>query len=244
MPKSFYTTLSSALTENRLELSNNQKDSLVVLYDACKKWNPVFNITANMTEDLFIAENIIDPLLACGRIDEAVGLSRCPTFLDVGCGGGFVGFAAALFWKDSKLMLLDKSRKRINFCKQAIRLMGLKNCVAIQEYLSSGGVVDQCFDVALSRATFSVDRLVSMFLQPGKEKANRSLACFLGPKTLEELVFQGKLALLEKARDSKANNRASAGSLLLKNGSKIKCSLLPYEIKQTKTDRYVLLVNL
>lgn len=158
--KCFINNVQSILVHNKVVLTNEQLNKINDLYFLTRHWSEGINITSNISEDDYIRENVLDPILALLAIEDlllGVG-GRCGV-VDVGCGGGFVG----LHWKICRpdklnLSLIDKSRKKINFCKQAIRVLGLDGSRAFQlniDEIPSGSLFHpKDHDISVTRATW------------------------------------------------------------------------------------------
>ena len=97
-------------------------------YNLTLKWAEKINITANLSPENFVLENILDPYLCVQSFAlSAANLDEKAVIADMGCGGGYVGIVAKLaFFPHQKLYLVDSDRKKINFCKQAVRELGLE----------------------------------------------------------------------------------------------------------------------
>lgn len=156
---SFLETLDFYLEKNNRTLPSLIKTKFRLYYELSKKWGSKINITANLSEKDFIRENLLDPVLAF----HAVPLSsffenhdQSLSLIDIGCGGGYVGITwAVLLAEFENFFLLDSDRKKINFCKQVIRELELKNVQAMQSRVEDF-VTDnkEKFDLVLSRATW------------------------------------------------------------------------------------------
>lgn len=158
---SFAAALSRALGANHIEPTPTECNFFSELYQLAARWAAKINLTANLSVDRFIAENVLDPLLAyTAMVRHTHGK---PLFsgalIDLGCGGGFVGLTWHTLGQGAfNTVLLDADRKKVNFCKQVIRDLGLTGIDALQgraEDLSRS--YPKKFSVATTRATWRVE---------------------------------------------------------------------------------------
>jgi len=160
----FLQKINHLCSENGIKLTNRNKDAFEIIYNLAKKWGSSINITANLEEEKFIYENILDPILALKCYKDHI--NRVPfSIIDIGCGGGFVGLIWHIFKENEfKTILFDSDRKKINFCRQLIRELDLKNVEAIQGRAEIASIGH--FDTIVTRATFKL-------LEDGIQKCQR-----------------------------------------------------------------------
>lgn len=75
--------------------------------------------------------------------------------LDIGSGGGFPGIINAILWPKSQFVLVDSTRKKVNFLQSAITDLGLSNAQAVWsriENLAQDQLWQNKFDHTTSRA--------------------------------------------------------------------------------------------
>lgn len=160
-----------------------------VIFDLSEKWSKKINVTANVSAEDFILENILDPALAYqafinGHFTTSLFPSpvlRDRSLADVGCGGGFVGFTWHLLNNESgRLLLIDSDRKKINFCKEVIRKLALRNCTAY--CARAEDIREPLADIVVTRATWGPEETRRCCL--GLARPNAVFVNFCGPKTL------------------------------------------------------------
>jgi 16S rRNA (guanine527-N7)-methyltransferase len=155
----------SLLEQNKINFLPFQIELIGNLYNLSLHWGDKINITKNLSLERFFTENILDPLCAIQRysvhfknhVDSSMSL------IDLGCGGGYVGLLWHIFLQEEICTtLMDGDRRKINFCKQAIRELGLKNIQAIharaEDYQISAG---KGYDLCVSRATWDFSGFLS-----------------------------------------------------------------------------------
>ena len=173
-------------------------DYILTTQTTLQLWNSKINISKNDFGDRFLIENILDPIKSCQHymdFDEDYLLERLKNhktlkLIDLGCGGGFVG----IFWTAWILkyyptmmietILFDSLRKRISFCAELVRGLGLADkihCIhGRAETLPRDLVGD--FDLVLSRATWAFDEFLN-FATPFSKIGGRMVS-FEGPSGL------------------------------------------------------------
>lgn len=167
MSRSFSQEIANALRQNGLSSQKIDLDALSALYSLASRWGEKINLTSNLAQGRYLVENTLDPILAYffAKTRFPGALSTESRLLDAGCGGGFVGLTWHILSKNTLITtLVDSDRKKINFCKQAIRDLGLVNCVAEQGRFESLGHArpDAQFDCIISRATWGADEFAPL----------------------------------------------------------------------------------
>ncbi len=151
--------LGCSVTEEQLRLFDlyrrelllwNKKMSLLSLKDPLDL--PVKHFADSLT---------VLPFLSNFR--SSSGTPEQPRVIDVGSGGGFPGIPLLIANPSLHLTLLDSSRKKTSFLKEALRRLELKGGHVVTnriETVMAGGDLRESFDFVVSRATFSLERLL------------------------------------------------------------------------------------
>lgn len=156
--------LISAFEQNGLKMAREEIYLFANYYLLTSKWGHKINITANLSPEKFIQENILDPALAFNAF-----VSQHPVqslkIADTGCGGGYAGLVWAILSRFSfDLTLIDSDRKKINFCKQFIRENNLPKCQAkqsrVEDFVNNNKEIK--FDIIISRATWGCEEFSSI----------------------------------------------------------------------------------
>ncbi len=123
------------------------------------KWNKKINLTA-IKQPLKIAEkHFIDSLAATSFIKNKNSI------IDLGSGGGFPGIPLKIMNPLLNVVLIDSSRKKINFLKHIIRLLGLQGIDAIHsraQDLHDKDLYIAGFDAVISRAFTELSNFVEL----------------------------------------------------------------------------------
>jgi len=159
-----------------------KKEELYNKYcDLILKWNKSISLTATDCIDEIKIKHIEDSK----AVLPFIGMAK--TLVDLGSGGGFPGIPIKIEFPQIKVTLVDSKRRKINFLKQAIHELSLKDIDARQ-----GRAEDPVFqkeigtyDIIISRATWSL----SEFLQIARGYMHKNSKCIAmkGPRWEEEL---------------------------------------------------------
>lgn len=145
--------LEQLLPQCPYELTSLQKEKLVKLVGLLNKWNKAYNLTAIRDPEEMLIKHILDSL--------AVGpYLQGERFIDVGTGPGLPGLPLAIMYPEKEFFLLDSLGKRIQFIRNAVRELELKNVTPIlsrvEEYHP-----EEKFDGVLSRAFASLNDMTT-----------------------------------------------------------------------------------
>lgn len=100
-------------------------DYLVLL----QKWDRVVNLTGLRSCKEIIVKHFLDSLTPLPYLPEEAGI------LDLGSGAGFPGLPIAICRPNQSVTLIEASTKKINFLKEVVRHLNLRNTRVIQGYL-------------------------------------------------------------------------------------------------------------
>lgn len=124
-------------------------------------WNRVTNLTSVTEPAAMACNHYLDSLAAAAFIPPAAAL------LDIGSGAGFPGIPLHLVCPGLETTLIDASRKKVSFLKQAIRELKLTRISALHvraEELAGRGAEAPRFTVVVSRALSGTESFVRMAL--------------------------------------------------------------------------------
>jgi 16S rRNA (guanine527-N7)-methyltransferase len=113
------------------------------------KWNQKINLTAIRSEKGIVLKHFLDSLSVYPYLSKAASL------LDVGSGAGFPGIPLKIVQPSLEITLIDSVRKKVDFQRHILRMLGLKGVQAIhgrvQDKEILQGLTGQ-FDAVISRA--------------------------------------------------------------------------------------------
>jgi 16S rRNA (guanine527-N7)-methyltransferase len=109
------------------DLSDEQMAAFDLLLGELERWNRKLNLTAISEEREIVIYHFLDSLscLLSSKIREEARL------LDIGTGAGFPGIPVAIARPDISVSLLESMRKKGEFLKNVISLLGLKARVLV-----------------------------------------------------------------------------------------------------------------
>jgi len=149
-------------------VTSNQSQVFDVYLEELLKWNKKFNLTAITDPQEIKIKHFEDSL----TILQAIKLTN-QSVVDIGSGAGFPGIPLKIVCPEIKLTLIEATRKKVEFLKHVVSVLGLKNIEIIwgrAEELNKQAKYKEKFDVALARAVAKLDKLIGYcvpFLKPG-----------------------------------------------------------------------------
>jgi len=136
------------------------------------KWNQKMNLTAIRTEKGIVLKHFLDSLSVFPY------LSNISSLLDIGSGAGFPGIPLKIVKPSLEMTLVDSVRKKVDFQRHIIRILGLKGIEAIHGRVQDKEIrqaMGDRFDMVISRA-FSVLQTFLIFGFPLLKKGGIVLA--------------------------------------------------------------------
>ncbi len=94
------------------------------LFQELTKWGKRINLTGRLDETLFCQDHLADSLATHALIPDGAQV------VDLGTGAGFPGFPLALFNRQARFTLLDRTQKKISFIKHMAGLLSLTSLEA------------------------------------------------------------------------------------------------------------------
>ncbi len=166
----------------------DQQAQLIKLVCLLHKWNKAYNLTAVRDPEEMLVKHILDSL----SVNPYLQGER---FIDVGTGPGLPGLPLAIVNPDKQFVLLDSLGKRIQFIRNAVRELGLKNVTPVlsrvEEYQPG-----EKFDGVLSRAFASLADMTQWCHHLPKE--NGRYYALKGQYHPEEIAQLNENIVLEK----------------------------------------------
>jgi len=147
------------------------------------RWNRLVSLVAVKSPLDIAVKHFLDSLSLLPHLPREEGLR----LLDIGTGGGFPGLPLKIVRPEIELHLLEISRKKVSFLREAVRKLGLTGVEVIHERVEAvirAGLRAGAYDAVVSRAAFPTAELLAMgahFLRPGG-----LLLVMRGPRKLEE----------------------------------------------------------
>jgi 16S rRNA (guanine527-N7)-methyltransferase len=131
------------------------------------KWNQKINLTAIRSEKGIVLKHFLDSLSVNPY------LPKHSSILDIGSGAGFPGIALKIVQPTLEVTLIDSVRKKVDFQKHILRMLGLRKVEAIHGRVQDKGILQLLagrFDIVLSRALSDLQTFLALSFPFLKEK--------------------------------------------------------------------------
>ena len=121
---------------------------LLTYLDAMLEANQQLNLTGIRDRDQAVVLHVLDSL-AAGLLPISPG--RC---LDLGSGNGFPGVALSILWPRARVVLMDRTGKKVRAVQRCLEHAGLERCTALHmdAAMVPGLQPDLVFDLVAVRA--------------------------------------------------------------------------------------------
>ncbi len=113
------------------------------------KWNQKINLTAIRSEKGVVLKHFIDSFSVYPYLDQHSSV------LDIGSGAGFPAIPLKMVQPTLEMTLIDSVRKKVDFQRHIIRILGLRGIEAIHGRVQDKEILQDFggqFDITLSRA--------------------------------------------------------------------------------------------
>ena len=132
-----------------IDLTEIQLSQLELYYEMLLEYNKVMNLTGITEHDEVFLKHFYDSLTIAKIIDFTTVKSLC----DIGTGAGFPGLVIKICFPELKVTLLDSLNKRVEFLKDVIQKLNLKNIEVIHTRAEEYALFHRNeFDVTTARA--------------------------------------------------------------------------------------------
>jgi 16S rRNA (guanine527-N7)-methyltransferase len=164
------------------ELGVEPSDTIISRFDKylfeLKKWNRAYNLTALKSDEDIIVKHFFDSLLYLKVMPEGQW-----NICDIGSGAGFPGMPMAIVRPELNIVLIEPSRKKSAFLRHIKRTFMLNNVEVLEKRVED--VKDRFFDIAVTRALFSISDLIEKAVHVLKK--NGFFVLNKGPKFEDEI---------------------------------------------------------
>lgn len=174
------------LAQHGYELSEKQKQQFETYYQELVTVNEKVNLTRITDKDEVYAKHFYDsvtPLLVFGDLFKGE-----KTLADVGAGAGFPSLPMKILQPELKVTIIDSLGKRLNFLKDLITKLNLKNVTLVHARAEDAGQdpkLREKFDLVTARAVARMS-VLSEYCLPLVKKSGYMVA-LKGPKAQDEL---------------------------------------------------------
>ena len=149
-----------------IDLDESVLEALDLYLKELFKWNEKINLTAVRSEKEVILKHFLDSLSVYPY------LAQPSSILDMGSGAGFPGIPLRIIQPAFAVSLIDSTRKKVDFQKNILRRLVLKNTEAIHGRVQDAGILRDLagrFDIVLSRAFSDLQTFLTLALPFLKE---------------------------------------------------------------------------
>jgi len=132
-----------------IDLDEKKIEAFELYLKELLKWNQKINLTAIQSERGIVLKHFIDSFSVYPYLDQHSSV------LDMGSGAGFPGIPLKIVQPALEMTLIDSVRKKIDFQRQIVRVLGLKGVEVIHARVQDTRVLESLggrFDIILSRA--------------------------------------------------------------------------------------------
>ena len=153
------TKLTNGLDSLEVPYDDDKIDKLITFYEMVVEKNKVMNLTGITEFDEFVEKHFLDSLILAKAYPD---ISKSRFVIDVGTGAGFPGIPLAIFYNNSRFVLLDSLNKRINFINEVISALSLGNVETISGRAEDYGkdlLYREQFDLCITRAVAEINLL-------------------------------------------------------------------------------------
>ncbi len=178
--------------------------------------NEKYNLTAITEHDEVWCKHFADSMLGSKFVPHGASL------VDVGCGAGFPSVPLAIARPDIRPTLVDSLTKRVNFCTELCRKVGVSANVVHARAEDFAKDNRQRFDVAVARAVAPLNILLE-YLAP---------LVRVGGSVVAYKTDESEVVLAKNAANILGLTFVSANRFVLPDGSN-RCLLLYKKVKNT-----------
>ena len=167
--------LQQALSELKLQLSDEQQLQLLYYLQQLLFWNKAYNLTAIKDDQQALIKHIFDSL-------SIVPFLPAGDLLDIGTGAGLPAVIIAICQPQRAVTALDSNQKKIRFIKQIASELGLKNLTPVASRIEAHVGT---YQVITSRAFAS---LVDFVTHSQSKLADNGIICAMkGVEPVDEI---------------------------------------------------------
>ena len=145
------------------KLSDEKERALEFYHEEIKEGNKKINLTSITDDREIVIKHFLDSL-TCAEADNFGAEARV---IDIGAGAGFPGLPLKIVYPGIELILLDSSKKKVEFLLRTIEHLNLKGVSAVCCRIEDYGINKsnrETFDLVLARAVAPLSILMEYAL--------------------------------------------------------------------------------
>ena len=143
------------LEKNNISITQEQIDKLNKYKKYLQEQNKLYNLTALITDEDIYLKHFYDSII----ISKYYNFNNIESLADIGTGAGFPGVVLKIFFPNLKIFLVDSNNKKIKFLNDVIKMLDLKNIVAIHSRIEELSIKT---DVVIARAVGNISYLAEL----------------------------------------------------------------------------------
>lgn len=169
------------LSENGINLTDGMIQQFHEYFLLLEKYNEVMDLTNVIDEEAVYERHFYDSLTPAFN-DSFNHLKVC----DVGSGAGFPAIPLKIVFPDMNLTIIDSMTKRMNFLKEVITKLKLKNVnIVIGRVEETANLYWEYFDIVTARAVAKLNMLLELCIPI--VKVNGRFIALKGKNALDEV---------------------------------------------------------
>jgi 16S rRNA (guanine527-N7)-methyltransferase len=144
--------LSAAAAAWGVPLSQGQRDLIASYVEGVLAFNRKTNLTADTDPKALLLRHVADGLAAVPLLKRLA--PALPRILDLGSGGGFIGFAVKIAWPEAEVTLMEAASRKYEFLNLAAARSALPGLRVVRAAAGTDNLAprDTGFDAVLERA--------------------------------------------------------------------------------------------
>ena len=149
-----------------VQLSPEQANALLTFRALLVEWNERFNLTALTDDASILSLHFADSLTVVPAI-QALSSGKTLRVIDVGTGGGFPGIPLKIALPHLRIVLMDSTSKKVQFCAEVIRALKLQSAQATHgraEEAAHRPAHREQYDLVIARAVAPMQTLAEYLL--------------------------------------------------------------------------------
>ena len=157
--------LKDSLEEMSIAATEDQVEKLIAFQDLVFENNKKINLVGTVEKENILKRHILDSVSLLAYADRLFDCKEGIKILDIGSGGGFPGIPLAILLKDSKMTLLEKTGKKVDFLNKAAKSLSLDNIMVLPgraEELAGQKKWRGHFDIVIARAVTKFSILLEL----------------------------------------------------------------------------------
>ncbi len=157
--------LKESLKEMKIAATEDQVEKLIAFQDLIFENNKRINLVGTVEKENILKRHILDSVSLLTYAERLFDGKEDIKILDIGTGGGFPGIPLAILLKDSKMALLEKTGKKVDFLNKTVKSLSLDNIIVLPgraEELAGQKKWRGHFDIVIARAVTKFSILLEL----------------------------------------------------------------------------------